>query len=120
MNFVGLADTPAATNAIACERKKERYRPANRSPRPSLLLRHHFPAFLKFIEMISPDLHHLHALWPVFCCVYVCATHVVRFLVGKLALDCIGIPPPHFVQPDRCHRAETVCGHLLRAITEPT
>src|SRR5262249_14988056 len=82
--------------------------------------RKHLAALPKFVEIVSPRLHHLHALRPVFGGMNMARPHIVGFLMRKLTLDGVGVPAPNFVEPGRCHCAETVCRHLLRAITEPT
>lgn len=47
----------------------------------------------KFIEIVSPRLHHLDALWPKFGSMHVSVPNIVQFLVCKLTLDGVGSSP---------------------------
>jgi hypothetical protein len=72
------------------------------------------------IQLIGPNLHHLATLGPVFSCVRVGATHVVRLLVRQLPFDGVWIPAAHFIQPYRRSGTKPMSSRLVLGVTETT
>src|SRR5262249_23615281 len=62
--------------------------------------------------------HHLSASRQVLG-VVVSGSNGVLLCMSKLPLDCVGIPAL-LVQPRRCHATETVPGHLILRVSQPT
>ena len=67
--------------------------------------------------MIAPPLRHCHPLGPMRTPV-IGGPHLVRLPVSKCTLDGVGRPLAGLVQERARRRAETMGGHLVRAVAE--
>src|SRR5690606_22529888 len=97
--------------------RRRRYIRTSRRTSPTEIRLENIGPVTKPVEFVRPELHHRHALVPMFAA-RIGPADAVALQVRELSLNRIGIELPRLVEQGRRHSPEAVRRHLFRPEAE--